>query len=117
MSADGHPCSREPTPQSLPWRDCHLQNASLTSCFRNRSIAEIPAECSFSTLRICSSVNLHIGIGCRLAGEPNANFRIGGVSGEQVRASGKFGKGQPHISKYLNGKATELRTLNQALGC
>ena len=91
-------------------------HSSLTSCFPNRSIAEIPAECSFSTLRICSSVNLHIGIGCRLEGEPNANFRIGGVSGEQVRASGKFGKGQPHICKYLNGKATELRPLNQALG-
>ena len=52
-------------------------------CLRHRSLADIPAACSFKTLMICSSVNLPYASSVSSV-ENRTLTKIGGVSGEQV---------------------------------
>src|ERR1700761_119953 len=52
-------------------------------CFRHRSLADIPAACSFNTLIICSYVNLPLRIVCLLAGEQNPNSKSGAFQGSR----------------------------------
>src|SRR5712671_5132453 len=52
-------------------------------CLRHRSLADIPAACSFKTLMICSSVNLPLRIVCLLGGEQNPNSKSGAFQGSR----------------------------------
>src|ERR1700712_5266500 len=52
-------------------------------CLRHRSLADIPAACSFKTLMICSSVNLPLRIVCLLGGEQNPNSKPGAFQGSR----------------------------------
>src|ERR1700754_3549153 len=52
-------------------------------CLRHRSLADIPAACSFSTLMICSSVNLPLRIVRLLGGEQNPNLKPGAFQGSR----------------------------------
>src|ERR1700761_288160 len=52
-------------------------------CLRHRSLADIPAACSFSTLMICSSVNLPLRIIRLLGGEQNPNLKPGAFQGSR----------------------------------
>src|ERR1700761_3611988 len=52
-------------------------------CFRHRSLADIPAACSFNTLMICSSVNLPLRIVRLLSGEQNPNSKPGAFQGSR----------------------------------
>src|SRR3954453_958853 len=51
-------------------------------CFRHTSPADSPAACSFSTLMICSSVNLLLRMS--VSSEERTLPKIGGIYGEQV---------------------------------
>src|SRR4051812_2127519 len=51
-------------------------------CFRHTSPADNPAACSFSTLMICSSVNLLLRMS--VSSEERTLPKIGGIYGEQV---------------------------------
>src|SRR5258707_15443505 len=55
-------------------------------CLRHRSLADIPAACSFSTLMICSSVNLPLRIVRLLGGEQNPNSKPGAFQGSRSAA-------------------------------
>src|SRR5580692_538322 len=59
-------------------------------CLRHRSLADIPAACSFSTLMICSSVNLPLRIVCLLAGEQNPNLKSGAFQGSRSQGVSKM---------------------------
>src|SRR3954453_18155839 len=52
-------------------------------CFRHTSPADSPAACSFSTLMICSSVNLLLRMS--VSSEERTLPKIGGIYGEQVK--------------------------------
>src|SRR4051794_18274673 len=52
-------------------------------CLRHRSLAGIPAACSFKTLMICSSVNLLLRIVRLLGGEQNPNSKSGAFQGSR----------------------------------
>src|SRR6187401_2263013 len=52
-------------------------------CLRHRSLADIPAACSFSTLMICSSVDLLLRIVRLLGGEQNPNSKPGAFQGSR----------------------------------
>src|ERR1700730_9047525 len=52
-------------------------------CLRHRSLADIPAACSFKTLMICSSVNLPLRIAGLLGGEQNPNSKPGAFQGSR----------------------------------
>src|SRR3954470_20799596 len=56
-------------------------------CLRHRSLADIPAACSFSTLMICSSVNLPLRIVRLLGGEQNPNSKPRAFQGSRSRSA------------------------------
>src|ERR1700744_6303504 len=59
-------------------------------CLRHRSLADIPAACSFKTLMICSSVNLLLRIVRLLSGEQNPNSKLGAFQGSRSIGTKQF---------------------------
>src|ERR1700759_4683385 len=60
-------------------------------CLRHRSLADIPAACSFKTLMICSSVNLLLRIVRLLSGEQKPNLKSGAFQGSRSQAFSDIG--------------------------
>src|SRR3954464_15123447 len=75
-------------------------------CFRHRSLADIPAACSFKTLMICSSVNLLLRIVRLLGGEQNPNSKSGAFQGSRSRC---IYSGSSLISTLLGAEALRIK--------
>src|SRR4051794_40106009 len=65
-------------------------------CLRQTSVADNPAACSFSTLMICSSVNLLLRMS--VSSKERTLPKTGGSYGEQVTLHLSFGQPQYNAS-------------------
>src|SRR3954468_13473304 len=88
-------------------------------CFRHTSPADNPAACSFSTLMICSSVNLLLRMS--VSSEERTLPKIGGIYGEQVIGYTLTGSVREEMLLVLhgtgsNGKSTFRETVHSTLG-
>src|SRR5438270_7601115 len=66
-------------------------------CLRQTSPADIPAACSFSTLMICSSVNLLLRMS--VSSEERTLPKIGGIYGEQVSDVGDVHRDRRRVER------------------